>query len=331
MSGAGTGPAGHALAEHAVAATGNRMAAVERTLAGAFDDLPGPLAGPCRRLALAGGKRLRASLVLTVAGGAAAAVPAAAAVELLHLATLVHDDLLDDAPERRGVPTVHAAEGPATAILAGDVLIGLAGRYAARAGSEASELMGDALVDLCAGQALEAAHRHDPGVTVTTALRIAELKTGTLIATACELGAVAGGGSRDGLRAYGLAFGLVLQLLDDLLDLLTDDETYGKPTAADFAAGTVTLPAVHALAAEPRLRELLRPGLTPDERDAATDLLRRGPGIAATLRTIDGLVEQSARFRPELADLPRAYAERQLRLISPRHRGLLPGRNPAPR
>ncbi|WP_199509346.1 polyprenyl synthetase family protein [Nucisporomicrobium flavum] len=314
MSGAGTGPA-----------------AVERMLAQAFDGLPASLAGPCRRLALAGGKRLRASLVLTVAGDAAAAVPAAAAVELLHLATLVHDDLLDDAPERRGVPTVHAAEGAGTAVLAGDVLIGLAGRYAARAGVHAAALASDALVDLCAGQALEAAHRHDPGVTATTALRIAELKTGTLIATACELGAAAAGRNSDGLRAYGLAFGIVLQLLDDLLDLLSDDETYGKPTAADFAAGTVTLPAVHTLAAEPRLRDLLRPGLTAAERDTATRLLRRGPGIAETLRTIDELVDQATRFRPDLADLPRAYAERQLRLISPRHRGLIPEKNPARR
>lgn len=307
------------------------LAAVERSVAGAFDGLPGTLAAPCRRLASAGGKRLRASLVLTVAGPAPAAVNAATAVELLHLATLVHDDLLDGAPTRRGVPTVHTTEGRETAVLAGDVLIGLAGRYAARAGGEAAALLSDALVDLCAGQALEAAHRYDAGTTATTALRVAELKTGTLIAAACELGAVAGGRSRAGLRPYGLAFGLVLQLLDDVLDLLSDDDTYGKPTGADFPAGTVTLPAVATLAAEPALRDLLRPGLTPAERDHANDLLRRGPGTTAALRVVDDLVEQAARFRPDLGDLPRRYAGRQLGLISPRHRDLVPEKNPAAR
>jgi len=305
------------------------VAAVERELAAAFDDLPGTLATPCRRLALAGGKRLRARLVLTVAGPVPAAVPAATAVELLHLATLVHDDLLDGAPTRRGAPTVHAAEGSELAVLAGDVLIGLAGRYAARAGADAAALLGDALVDLCAGQALEAAHRYDPATTATTALRVAELKTGTLIATAGELGAVAGDRPRAGLRPYGLAFGLVLQILDDVLDLLSDDDTYGKPTGADFPAGTVTLPAVHTMAAEPRLRDLLRPGLSPAERDHANDLLRRGPGTIAALRLVDDLAEQAARFRPDLGDLPRRYAERQLRLISPRHRDLIPQKDPA--
>jgi geranylgeranyl pyrophosphate synthase len=301
--------------------------AVDAVLVAALGDVPAALRDPCRRIALAGGKRLRAGLVLAVADGADRAVPAAAAVELLHLATLVHDDLLDDAPVRRGVPTINAKEGTATALLAGDVLIGLAGRLAAGVGGGCGALLGEALIDLCAGQAREADHRFRADVTAGAVLDTAALKTGTLLATACELGArLSGRHDPDALRRYGLAFGTCLQLLDDLLDVLSDDETYGKPTGADFPAGVVTLPAVHGMAADPELRALLRPGLTAEERRRAGDLLRAGPGVPATVAEITRTTERAAGAAggaPELAVLPRRYADRQLALVLPRHRHLL--------
>ncbi len=292
---------------------------LDEVLAGALDGVPASLRDPCRRVALAGGKRLRAGLVLAVSNDSSAAavtaagespaatVTAAAAVELLHLATLVHDDLLDDAPVRRGVPTINAKEGAATALLAGDLLIGLSGRLASSVDPHVRALLDEALVDLCAGQALEADHRYDAGVTAETALRTATLKTGTLLGVACEIGGHLGGAADTAaLRAYGLDFGTVLQLVDDLLDLLSDEPTYGKPTGADFPAGTVTLPAVHGLAACPDLRSLLRPGLAPADRRRAGDLLRAGPGIAATVDAVHALIGRAAGRLPgtALAELP---------------------------
>lgn len=305
--------------------------AIDAVLAGALDGSPASLREPCLRIALAGGKRLRAALVLAAAGRgepSSRAVSAAAAVELLHLATLVHDDLLDDAPVRRGVPTINGKEGPSVALLAGDLLIALAGRLASAAGGPIRALLDEALAELCAGQALEAENRYRADVDAATALHTATLKTGTLLGAACEIGGHLGGTADTAAqRGYGLDLGTVLQLIDDLLDLLSDDATYGKPTGVDFAAGTVTLPAVHGLAACPDLRALLRPGLSPADRRRAGDLLRAGPGIAATVRTVHELARRARdRGRATLlpGDLPGRYVTRQLGLVLPRYRHLLP-------
>jgi heptaprenyl diphosphate synthase len=273
--------------------TGDGLAATEAVLTGALDDVPGPLREPCRRLADAGGERLRAGLVLAVAGRAwpgtsHRTATAAAAVELLHLAALVHDD----APLGHGVPTVSAKEGAAVALLAGNVLTGLAFRLAAAAG--AGELISEAVVGLNAGRAREADNQVP---SAGDALLIAELRTGTLFAAAARLGALVTGAPDEGLHEFGLAFGTAVQLLDDVLGL-----------PADLAAGRNTLPVVHALAAHPDLRRRRRPG---------PGLL--GAGVPATLRTVDDLVERAAAARPELAVLPRRYRDGRLAPIASRY------------
>ena len=284
-------PASPATSSAAGPAAG--LALTEAVLTEALDGVPGSLREPCRRIAC-GGNRLRAGLVLAVAGRAwpgtsRRTATAAAAVELLHLATLVHDDLRDEVPVRDGVPTINAGEGPATALLAGDMLIGLANRLAATAGT--GPLLGDALAAVCAGQALEADHRFHTEVSAGTALRVAELRTGTMLATAGLLGAVVTGAPAGRLREYGLAFGTAVHLLGNV-------ETLPR----DFAAGRITLPVVHAFAAHPEPR--------PDHLCA---------GVPATLRTVDDLVEQAAAAQPELAELPRRYRDSQLALLLPRY------------
>jgi heptaprenyl diphosphate synthase len=317
---------------------------VEAALAREIDRLPAPLARPCARVAGAGGKRLRPALVLAAA--AAVGVPASphvvdagVAVELLHLATLVHDDLLEGASTRRGAPTINAGEGPAMALLAGDVLIGAATRLATSLSAEAGLLVQQTLVELCAGQALEEEARFRLDLTDQGALDIAEGKTGSLLGAACRLGALlapAGDGDQAAVLAgFGRAFGTCLQLLDDLLDLLSSQALFGKPVGVDFAAGTVTLPAVHALAVEPELRHLLRPGLSDVERQRALVLLRCCGGIPAALRCA---VEHADRAQvllegagaaadpgvlARLAAMPQHYLTRQLDLVLPEHRHLL--------
>jgi geranylgeranyl pyrophosphate synthase len=317
---------------------------VEAALIAELDRLPAPLAGPCRRVGAAGGKRLRPRLVLAAAAATGRAggrrlVDAAVTVELLHLATLVHDDLLDDAASRRGVPTINAVEGPATALLAGDLLIGAAGRLAASVGAEAAGLVQQALMDLATGQAVEELSRYDAGVTREQALEVAAGKTGTLLRTACQLGALASPDvSADLLEAlgdFGMAFGTCLQLLDDVLDLVSSSALYGKPTGVDFASGTVSLPAVAALERSEELRNLLRPGLTELERQQALTLLRAGGGVAEALhcafdhagraqRTLTGVQDAGEpQAIARLAPMPWDLITGQLALVLPRHQHLL--------
>jgi octaprenyl-diphosphate synthase len=276
----------------------------------ALEQLPGSLREPGRRIASEQSNRLRSDVLLAVAGRAwpgtaRRTAEAAAAVELLHLATLVHDDLIADLPVRRGTPTINAKDGPAVAVLVGDALIGLAHRLAVNAGI--GDLLAAALLDISAGQALHSDSRFHPDVTAATALRVAELRTGSLLATAAVAGAVVTGMPTDGLHDYGLAFGTAVHLLDDVLALHGDD------TDA-FAAGIITLPAVHVLATSPELRRLLRPGLDTRRRKRANALLRSG--VPATLATAGTLIAQAGQCRPELADLPARYLQRQLALIS---------------
>lgn len=342
----GPGPAGRPVDVGRVDAGRVDAGRVEAGLLAQLDRLPGPLAEPCRRIAAAGGKRLRARLALAAAAAVGGGAPpvrlvdAAVAVELLHLATLVHDDLLDEASTRRGVPTVNAREGAGTAVLVGDVLIGAAGRLAAGLGAEAGLLLQETLVELCVGQSLEAAVRYEAATPVETVLAVAEKKTGALLAAACQLGALAAAEQPAvqavaALGGYGRAFGVCLQVLDDVLDVVSSEVRYGKPTGVDFAAGTVTLPAVRPLAESPELRALLRPGLRAEDRRRALDLLRTGGGVADAVdhalscarqagETLGAArLEGDARTRERLAALPLEHLDGQLALVLPEWRHLL--------
>jgi geranylgeranyl pyrophosphate synthase len=227
-------------------------AAADAVLTQAWGTVPASLREPCLRMASAAGERLPGGLVLAVAGRAwpgtsRRTATAAAAVELLQLGTQVHDDLRDDAPVRRDVPTINAKEGPAVALHAGDLLIGLAYRLAATAG--VGTVLADALIDRCAGQALAADTRFSRDPAVATAVRIAELTTGALFAAACRLGAIVTAAPPDGLSDFGQSFGAAVHLLDDL-----------PRTGPDV---TTTLTAVEdlvqrAAAARPDLAELPR-------------------------------------------------------------------------
>jgi geranylgeranyl pyrophosphate synthase len=212
----------------------------------------------------AGGKRLRPLLVLLCAGpgGEGAPVRAAAAIELVHMATLVHDDVLDDAPLRRGQPTVAATSGRARAVATGDLLFSRAFALLAEAGDErAVSLLAEASTALARG---ELAQRHDAFDTSISEQRYLErcrLKTAKLFECACLMGrAASGGGGEEALREFGSAVGLAFQLLDDVLDVSGPPERTGKARGTDLLDGTVTLPLIEALKADP---SLFRCSLTP--------------------------------------------------------------------
>ncbi|MDX6726427.1 MAG: octaprenyl-diphosphate synthase [Baekduia sp.] len=213
----------------------------------------------------AGGKRLRPLLVILAAGGPVAPsdeglVRAAVAVELVHSATLVHDDVLDLAPLRRGRPTVFATAGRAAATQTGDLLFSRAfALLAANADPEQVRALSDAGSALARGELLQRADAFDATIALERYLRRCELKTARLFEAACMLGALEAGGGLDGaeaLREFGRRIGLAFQMLDDVLDVAGPAQRTGKHRGTDLLDGTVTLPFILARERDPSLAAL---------------------------------------------------------------------------
>jgi geranylgeranyl pyrophosphate synthase len=245
-----------------------RMIATERHLERVTADAGGQLASHANATVRAGGKRLRPLLVLLAAesaGGPPAGraaeerlVRAAVAVELVHSATLVHDDLIDGAQLRRGQPTVAAVAGRDVAVATGDLLFSLAFAELARNDS-ATQLraLSDASSALAAGELLQREDAYAADVAVERYLRRCELKTAALFEAACRLGAlIAAEGSAalaDALGAFARRIGLAFQMLDDVLDVSGPVERTGKSRGTDLLDGTVTLPLILARDRDPEL------------------------------------------------------------------------------
>jgi len=202
----------------------------------------------------AGGKRLRPLLVLLCAGanGGEGAVRAAAAIELVHMATLVHDDVLDDAPLRRGLPTIAATAGRFRATAVGDLLFSRAFALLGEQGdARAIALLAAASVSLADGELAQRQDAFDTGISEQRYLDRCRLKTATLFECACLIG-------RDlpALGEFGAQIGLAFQLLDDVLDVSGPVERTGKARGTDLLDGTVTLPLIEAATVDPSIREV---------------------------------------------------------------------------
>ena len=206
----------------------------------------------------AGGKRLRPMLVFLCGGeGGAALVPAAVAVELLHMATLVHDDVLDQAALRRGRPTVFAMGGRDAATATGDLLFSRAfAELASTGGEEAVSALSKASSALARGELVQRADAWSDSVTRERYLERCELKTASLFSSACLLGALLGDAapaSIGSLASFGSRIGLAFQILDDVLDVSGPSERTGKHRGTDLLDGTVTLPLIIARQRDPEL------------------------------------------------------------------------------
>lgn len=209
----------------------------------------------------AGGKRLRPLLVCVAAGAPPpetdGLVRAAVAVELVHGATLVHDDVLDGAALRRGRPTVSAAAGRLVATATGDLLFSRAFGELAAGGSVAPvRVLSRASSELALGEVMQRADAWDPNVSVERYMERCRLKTAVLFRAACELGALEGNRDADTLGSFGERIGLAFQILDDVLDISGPPERTGKPQGADLLDGTVTLPLIIARRRDPELASL---------------------------------------------------------------------------
>jgi octaprenyl-diphosphate synthase len=200
------------------------------------------------------GKLFRPTLLLLCAMDEgtipAAAVEAAAAVELVHTATLVHDDFIDEAMTRRGRPSVNEQYGPATALIMGDLLYTRALQHLARLDLvRPYRLMTDAAVHMSEAEMLQVQTRYDLEIDEDTYLRIIYQKTASLIECACRIGCsfVSGGHELDAVfQQFGRQTGLVFQITDDIFDYLGDPRRLGKPTGRDWEEGRITLPLITA-------------------------------------------------------------------------------------
>jgi geranylgeranyl pyrophosphate synthase len=246
-----------------------RLGEVEELLRAAIADHGETLGEDATATLDAGGKRLRPMLVLLCAGpdGGEGEVRAAAAIELIHMATLVHDDVLDDAPLRRGLPTVAATSGRERATATGDLLFSRAFALLGEAGDARSvSLLADASVALARGELAQRQDAFDLGVDEERYLARCRLKTARLFECACLLGR-----NDPALRGFGAGIGLAFQLLDDVLDVSGPPERTGKARGTDLLDGTVTLPLIEAAKNDPSIREVDLQALDFEAAEALCD------------------------------------------------------------
>lgn len=243
--------------------------AARASVRGCLLDADAAISDVTRHLASQGGKGLRSALLLTAASGAdgcvpAQAVPAAAALEVLHLATLVHDDVVDDAATRRGQPSVQRKFGRKVAVLGGDYLFcrcfsmvsGLTASYPDRFGDFAR-----AMTRVCLGEIEQLRHNLDVDLGIQGYLRIIAGKTAALFALAAYAGGIQAGETEQGARAsgrFGFLFGMLFQIMDDCLDYEDDGGTARKTVQHDLAEGVITPPLIYSISKNPRLKGIVR-------------------------------------------------------------------------
>jgi geranylgeranyl pyrophosphate synthase len=296
-------------------AAGRVMYRVEERMAALSGEHGPALARHARTTISAGGKRLRPLLVCLASGVPVAEsdglVRAAVSVELIHAATLVHDDVLDGASLRRGRPTVVAVGGRLMATATGDLLFSRA--FAELAGGGAIEpvrVLSRAVSGLAAGELMQREDAWSTNVTVERYLERCRLKTAVLFRGACELGALNGGGQVGGLGRFGESIGLAFQLLDDILDVTGPPERTGKPRGADLLDGTVTLPLIEARMRDTTLASLdLRSIRTAEAAAGVCDRIAATGALDAARERALTLVGEAKSALPLLPERQRAALE----------------------
>jgi heptaprenyl diphosphate synthase len=298
---------------------GEALDAVRETLRRALRDTPPPMLDLTEHLAETEGKNFRALLLLAASSGEDGAAPAdavtaAAAIELLHLATLVHDDVIDDADERRGKPSIKSRFGNKAAVVCGDYLFckcftmvaEIAKRY-----QDQYELVARAVTKICLGELRQLRHNADAALTVRRYLKIIAGKTSALFALSMYTGALLAGEEPMRVRRLARAghyIGMAFQLTDDCLDYETQGHILKKPVKNDLAEGVVTLPLILAMAEKPELKAAMGRDLSPNEvAEIAAEVIALG-GVKRTKAVAERYCGKAAALIERETDGPRREA-----------------------
>jgi geranylgeranyl diphosphate synthase type I len=266
---------------------------------------PDELYHAMRHLLDAGGKRLRPSALLlateSVGGKPENMLPAALAVEFVHNFTLIHDDIMDEADLRRGLPTVHKKYGVSRAIIAGDALYSKAFEILSCTKSEPAqivesiELLSKTSTDICEGQWMDMNFQTRKDVKEEEYMRMVEKKTAVLFAAAVKIGAILSGANRDVSRAlwdFGIKTGVGFQIYDDVIDLITPEEILGKAQGGDIIEGKRTLIIIHALSKGVTIEALGKSNATRSEVAAALTALKESGSIDYAMNKALSFVEE---------------------------------------
>jgi heptaprenyl diphosphate synthase len=273
----------------------------------------------------AGGKRLRPAFAL-LAGKCCGSstknlLPLATALELIHMATLVHDDVIDNSLTRRGKPTVKAKWGDQISLHTGDYLFAkslvLLARYN---NARMAQILADISVEMCQGEIQQIATAYDLKQTVRDYFYRIKRKTALLIAASCQLGAVASNAPpslEKALTQYGYNLGMAFQITDDILDMIAEEEELGKPVGGDLQQGIITLPTIYALQhskEKERLAQLIiNKEKTPEDLAQAIDIIKESGGISYSFAVASAFIEKA---KKQLEAIPEEKYRRSLARIA---------------
>jgi heptaprenyl diphosphate synthase len=267
---------------------------IEATLRGSVVTEDDYLTEIASHLIIAGGKRIRPVLAvasaLTASDATDDVIRGGVSVELVHLGSLYHDDVIDEADTRRGIPSVNSRWGNLRAILAGDFLLARASEIAASLGTEVAGLLANTIGRLCHGEISQLRTAFDARRSEADYLEAITGKTASLFSAACRIGAIVGDLPREqiaALTSYGANYGMVFQIVDDVLDLTATEARLGKPVGHDLVEGVYTLPVIETLraggAAADELSELLGRPVEGAEHEKALAIVRSSGGVDAAL------------------------------------------------
>jgi geranylgeranyl pyrophosphate synthase len=282
-----------------------------------------PLIGPAlRRLMQAKGKRLRPALVFAVATALGATidkktVAAATSIELIHISSLIHDDIIDHADTRWNIPTINVREGVDQALLAGDYIFARGCAVAASVDANAAQTVAAAFSAICQGQAMELADLHNLERGETSLHRAVQGKTSAMLIASCQLGGLRAGTSPAQLQAlveFGENMGMSFQYVDDILNFLADPRLLGKPIGNDIIEGNYNLPVILAL--QTPYRDAVKTAIKNNQIDELMELLVQSGAMQATIQraqTYNDIAAQSLKSFDQnpatkaLQDFPNTY------------------------
>lgn len=279
----------------------------------------------CAHIGRFRGKMVRPALVLLAADACGRVTPdhltLAAVVEMVHIATLVHDDVLDESEMRRRVPTINCLRGNEAAVLLGDLLISHAFHLCSSLDTtDAARLIGSTTNTVCEGELMQVGHRGDAALTTDEYFAIIARKTASLMSTCCVLGARYAGASPSQiarLEKYGLAVGMAFQIVDDVLDIVGSQREMGKTLGRDLDKAELTLPLIHFLANAPETKRAAAAAALKNGNPARAAILRElvsgSESIDYALRVADQYVRSALN---NLSDLPDSPARRSLETMA---------------